>query len=216
MRLLICVIFTFMFPVFIHGQESVILPSRLERLKDQKIAYERHARKLIERYWEAQYHYDKNYIRAILDTIEIVCIPSCEIDVYKNPNQDFTQLQTFLAFAKPVKKDSYHLFFNGNRYVGGTVDTPLYTYPGITGDSLVHTKRGNRHEKLALRILEMKPEFSFVVAGIENAIWFVLPGNRLMVYEIDKDKLSKPQEYLNQFKPEDLRLFLSFHTARIS
>lgn len=216
MKLLVYVMFIFAVPVFVFGQESVILPSRLERLKDKKIVYERYARKLTERYWKAQYHYDENYIQAILDTIEIVCIPSCEINVYKNQNQDFTQLQTFLAFAKPVKKDSYHLFFNGNRYVGGTVDTPLYTYPGITGDSLVHTKRGNRHEKLAMRILEMKPEFSFVVAGIENAIWFVLPGNRLMVYEIDKDKLSKPQEYLNQFKPEDLRLFLSFHAARIS
>ena len=92
----------------------------------------------------------------------------------------------------------------------------MVSFPGVYGDSLIHTKRGNYHEQLALRILQLKPKFSFVIMGLETAIWFVFPNDQLMVYDIETDKLVDPQEYLNHFGPDELRFLLSFHAGRLS
>lgn len=215
MRVLLYIMLILALPQWLVGQESVILPSRLAKLKNKLPKYKEYALKLNEKYWAARYHYDTDYIRAIFDTINIVCIPSFQIKVRRHA-KNFNHLPTLLAAAKPVKNDSYHLFFNGNRYVGGTVDTPLISCPGVYGDSLIHTRRGNYHEQLALRILQLKPEFSFVIMGLETAIWLVLPYNHLMVYDIETDKLYYPQEYLNHFEPDELRFLLSFHEGKLS
>ena len=215
MRALLSILFILALPQLMVGQESVTLPSRLAKLPNKLPKYEQYALKLTEKYWSAQYHYDTRYIRAIFDTIDIVCIPTLQVKVRRHA-KNFHHLPTLLAAARPVKNDSYHLFFNGNRYVGGTEDTPLVSCPGVYGDSLIHTKRGNYHEQLALRILQLKPKFSFVIMGLETAIWFVFPNDQLMVYDIETDKLVDPQEYLNHFGPDELRFLLSFHAGRLS
>jgi len=215
MKALLYIMYILALPQLIVGQESVILPSRFSKLQNKLPKYEQYALQLNEKYWAARYHYDTSYIRAIFDSINIVCIPSFQIKVRRHvPN--YNHLPTLLAAARPVKNDSYHLFFNGNRYVGGTIDTPLISCPGIYGDSLIHTRRGNYHEQLALRILQLKPKFSFVIMGLETAIWFVFQNDQLMVYDIETDKFYYPQEYLNHFEPDELRFLLSFHEGRLS
>ena len=132
MRALLSILFILALPQLMVGQESVTLPSRLAKLPNKLPKYEQYALKLTEKYWAAQYHYDTSYIRAILDTIDIVCIPTLQVKVRRHA-KNFHHLPTLLAAARPVKNDSYHLFFNGNRYVGGTEDTPLVSCPGFMG-----------------------------------------------------------------------------------
>lgn len=163
MRALLSILFILALPQLMVGQESVTLPSRLAKLPNKLPKYEQYALKLTEKYWAAQYHYDTSYIRAIFDTIDIVCIPTLQVKVRRHA-KNFHHLPTLLAAARPVKNDSYHLFFNGNRYVGGTEDTPLVSCPGVYGDSLIHTKRGNYHEQLALRISLLSSHHSAAAA----------------------------------------------------
>lgn len=117
MRALLFILFILALPQLMVGQESVTLPSRFAKLPNKLPKYEQYALKLTEKYWAAQYHYDTSYIRAILDTIDIVCIPTLQVKVRRHA-KNFHHLPTLLAAARPVKNDSYHLFFNGNRYVG--------------------------------------------------------------------------------------------------
>lgn len=84
MRALLSILFILALPQLMVGQESVTLPSRLAKLPNKLPKYEQYALKLTEKYWAAQYHYDTSYIRAILDTIDIVCIPTLQVKVRRH------------------------------------------------------------------------------------------------------------------------------------
>ena len=61
------------------------------------------ARKEIVRAWKVYYDYSKRYSESILDTIDVLCIPTLHINIYQYPERDFTVMDSLfssLLFSK--------------------------------------------------------------------------------------------------------------------
>lgn len=215
-KIIIILISCLWIPTIITAQEKVTLPSSILSLKEKNALYQKEAQLSFIKFCQGAYNYDEQYSRAILDTIEIVYIPYFKIDTRKFPGRDFTRLQNFVASVKPARKpvDSRRgsitdvFYFKGDRYLGGSQDTYSYTNPGITGDSLAHTRHGNLFEKAATDIRRMNPESLFLVRGLGGAVWLVLQDHSILVYDLNNKQFCQPQEYLDRYTPEKLKELL--------
>lgn len=186
----------------LQAQEIVPLPLSLKHLIDKEDYFQQKVRDDIVKMWKFSYHYDEQYSRSILDSIEIICVPIFKIKARKNPHRDFTQLSEVLASLRPLKDYSYFFFFKNGQYFGGLQDTPFYTDSGISGDSLAHLKFGTLYEKAAMEIRRMNPLSLFSIQS-QGGIWLILQDHSLIVYDTMFDRFYQPQEYLDR-TPEEL------------
>lgn len=203
-------------PVILTAQERVTLPLSILSLKEKDDLYQKEVQQNFIMRCKGSFNYDERYSRAILDTIEIMYIPYFKIDTRKFPDRDFTRLQDFIASVKPARKPvnsrhgsvSYSFYFKGDRYLGGSQDTYFLTSPGSIGDSLAHMRHGNLFEKAATDIRRMNPESLFLVRGLGGAVWLV-KDQKILVYDLNNKKFCQPQEYLDRYTPDRLRVLLS-------
>ena len=193
------------FPFSVMAQNHFILPPCLEKLREQKTYYIDKQREEIIRMWEGFFHYETTYSRAILDSLEIMCIPTFEIQ-RKYRNQDLTRVQDLLWSLKPCNYCSNYFLFNNNQYTGGLSDIGIYCHPGIFGDSLAHTKFMTEYEQAAITIRKLNPISIFNIRYRED-IWLILPDHSLLVYDLTFDRFYTPQAYLNRTKEETMTLF---------
>lgn len=203
-------------PIILTAQEKVMLPNSILSLKGKDSLYQKEAQQNFIMRCKESFNYDEQYSRAILDTIEIMYIPYFKVDTRKFSDRDFTRLQNFIASVKPVRKPvnsrhgsiSYSFYFKGDRYIGGSQDTYFFSPPGITGDSIAHTRHGKLFEKAAIDIRRMNPKSLFLIRGLGGAVWLLLKDDSILVYDLNNKQFCQPQEYLNCYTSEKLRELL--------
>ena len=84
-----------------HAQ-SVSYPC-FDQLQQERSFLQEFARKEIVRAWKVYYDYSKRYSESILDTIDVLCIPTLHINIYQYPERDFTVMDSLfssLLFSK--------------------------------------------------------------------------------------------------------------------
>lgn len=217
MKRIIIFIVSLWTPIILTAQEKVILPNSILRLKEKDALYQKEAQQQFIRSCRGSFHYDEQYSRAILDTIEIMYIPRFKVDTRKFSDRDFTRLQNFISSVKPVREPvnrrhgsiAYTFYFSGDRYMGGSQDTYFLTSPGITGDSLAHTRHGKIFEKAAIDIRSMNPKSLFHIRGLGGVVWLVLQDDSILIYDLINKRFCQPQEYLNRYTPEKLKNILN-------
>lgn len=202
MKTMACLIVGLSMSLAVSAQDHIALPRYLECLQDQKAYYQKKVRDHLVRRFQASFHYEESYGRAILDSIEIMCVPTFKIKARKGLYRDFTTVPELLASLKPCNDFSDYFFFKDGQYFGGSQDTPFYTDSGISGDSLAHTKFGTLFKKAAMDIQGMNPESLFTIQN-KGGIWLILPDHSLIVYDMTFDRFYQPQEYLDR-TPEEL------------
>ena len=199
MKILISFVLALGFPVMLQARDSVPLPSSLKHLTDKENYFLQKAHDDMVNIWKSSYHYDEQYSRSILDSLEIMCVPTFKIK-RKCRHHKQSRLQDFLACLKPCDYNSFYFFFKNGQYFGGLHDS-YCTHPGITGDSLAHTKFGTLYEKTAMEIRDMNPEALFSIQN-QGDIWLILRDHSLLVYDPMFDRFYQPQEYLDRTQEE--------------
>lgn len=183
--------------------QPVLYPC-LSQLQKEQLFLQEFARKEIIRVWKVYYDYSKRYSETILDTIDILCIPTLHINIYQYPERNFTVLDSLfssLIFCKKKRPPGCvydEIMWHKDSLCLGNFEG-IYVRSTNAFDSLAHVRRaGQTENEISFRTIQ-KIKYKLIFAiDFFNAWWLLMPDNSLLVYDRKDNCFYQPQEYLDK------------------
>ncbi|MFR1360092.1 hypothetical protein [Alistipes ihumii] len=179
----------------------------LSQLQQEQPFLQKFARQEIIRVWRGYYDYSKRYSESILDTIDILCIPTLHINIYQYPERDFTVMDSLfssLLFSKKKRLPGcvYDeiMWYKDTLCIGNFGDIEILSISKF--DSLAYIQPADQTEsRIFFRAIQnLKYKLIFCIEWF-NAWWLLLPDNSLLVYNRKDNHFYQPQEYLDKYAP---------------